>query len=189
MTQEYTTAYRFFDERGGKLVSRYGQLTWPRPNGKPGRWVKHDGPCVLCESGLHASPTPFAALREAQGWVMGRVHADGIGSQCADKFSAKRMRIVTIFDRRHVVGLAALAAAMSLKYYEAKHKGTAPRKAIEAAIAWIRNPSAAAADAAWRAAAAAWRNKFNALAVELLDLEPDQIADWLTKKLTTSAFA
>ena len=179
MTTKYIiTAYRFFEERGGKLVSRYGKQTWPRPNGKPGRWVKHDGPCVLCSSGLHASPTPFDALREAQGWVMGRVHADGIGSQCADKFSAKRMRIVTIFDRRHVVGLAALAAAMSLKYYEDKHEGKAPRKAIEAAIEWIRNPSAAA-----------WRNKFNALAVELLDLEPDQIADWLTKKLTTSAFA
>src|SRR3990167_1397899 len=115
-------AYRFFCEKDGALVSRYGSQTWPQPKGgKPGRWVEHDGPCVLCKSGLHAATTVFNALQEAQGWVMGRVRAESIGAQGGQKFSAGRMRIEKIIDRRHVVGLATLAASMALKYYEAQH--------------------------------------------------------------------
>lgn len=38
-----------------------------RPVPPDGEWLTHDGVCVLCESGLHASRDPFDALYHAPG--------------------------------------------------------------------------------------------------------------------------
>lgn len=39
--------------------SIYQNFTWPLPvNGKPGAWLTHDGPVVLCQSGLHLATDP-----------------------------------------------------------------------------------------------------------------------------------
>ncbi len=73
-------------------------------NGDPippiGKWLRHKGPVVPCESGLHASPTAFNALQYAPGNFCHRVylrrnltpHGDPI-----DKYAAsERMRIASI---------------------------------------------------------------------------------------------
>jgi hypothetical protein len=161
MAKDTITAWRFFERNGegDGLKSRNGVLVWPMPNGKPGKWITHAGPVVLCQSGLHASPTVLEALFERQGYILGKVEARKIAVKKPEKFVARQMRLVRVYEREYVVGLGIVGASLALKHFENQYPNDdRPREAIRAAIEWAKSgtPAAdAAAAAADRAADAA----------------------------------
>ena len=55
-----------------------------------GEWLEHSGTLVMCESGLHASPTPFEALQYAPGNVLCEVEMTrrGFAGNAEDVFSS-----------------------------------------------------------------------------------------------------
>ena len=69
-----------------------------RPVPPVGEWLVHDGPMVMCESGLHASRHPFDALTYASGPVLCLVDCDEIEAEENDKLVCRRRRIVARFD-------------------------------------------------------------------------------------------
>ena len=207
------TAYRFFDRAvNGSLKSRYGSVTWPAPTSRPGKWVRHHGPLALCASGLHASPTILASLQNAQGTVLGRVEARGIGPADPGKFCAREMRVVQVWGDRHLRAIACAAAISALPIYERSVPGDRRvRACIEAIVGWLRTGAqpknlaaaraaardaarararawAAAWDAARSAAGAAsgdsaWNADFDLTALRLLSLPEDALARELEKLL------
>ena len=82
------TAYHFVGAtlRDGRLIP------------EDGVWLEHDGPVEMCQSGLHASPTPWDALRYAPGPVLCEVEIDGIEFRDADKVVGRRRRILRRVD-------------------------------------------------------------------------------------------
>src|SRR5574343_148563 len=69
-----------------------------RPVPPDGEWLVHDGPMVMCKSGLHASRHPFDALAYAPGPVLCLVDCDEIEAEENDKLVCRRRRIVARFD-------------------------------------------------------------------------------------------
>ena len=138
-----------------------------RPVPSDGEWLVHDGPVVLCESGLHASPTPWEALRYAPGPVLCEVEIDGEIVRGDDKMAATRRRIVRRVDLTEVLRAYARDEARRVL-----HLWDAPnvvREYLETGDETIRAAARdAARDAAW---AAAW-DRFNALALSALPQEP-----------------
>ena len=146
-----------------------------RPVPPDGAWLEHEGPLEMCASGLHASPTPWQALRYAPGAVLCEVEVEGIGAQDDDKVVARRRRIVRrvdvtepcrAFARQQALSVAHLWAIPEVvrRYLET---GEESLRAAARAAAW------AAAGDAWDAARAAARDAagrdFDALALAALD--------------------
>lgn len=75
-----------------------GNLRDGRPVPLDGEWLIHDGPVVMCESGLHASRHPFDALQYAPGDVLCLVECDDIVEEGSDKFVCRLRRIIARFD-------------------------------------------------------------------------------------------
>ena len=69
-----------------------------RPVPPDGEWLVHDGPMVMCKSGLHASRHPFDALTYAPGPILCLVDCDEIDAEDVDKLVCRRRRIVARFD-------------------------------------------------------------------------------------------
>lgn len=85
---ETVMAYHFVGDR----------LRDGRPVPPDGAWLEHDGPLVLCETGLHASRHPFDALGYAPGPILCRVEIGGTIIESEDKLVAVRRRIVARAD-------------------------------------------------------------------------------------------
>ena len=130
-----------------------------RPVPKDGQWLEHEGPIALCESGLHASRSPFDALRYAPGPVLCLVECDGVEDEESDKVVCRRRRIIARRDMTEYLRWFARSQGLSVVHlWEAPDvvldwlmtgdKGL--RRAAEAAAAY-----AAAAAAAYAAAEAA----------------------------------
>ena len=142
MTTATEIGWRFFVEKWGAIYSQHGDLKWPLPNDQPGVWMDFKGQCQLCKSGLHASPTIFDALQERQGYILGKVEAQGIQERDETKFSARSMRVLTLYEKEHIVGLAVLAAIMCFsKSKEKVSNDEKPLLAINGCLNWIENPS------------------------------------------------
>jgi len=138
-----------------------------RPVPPVGEWLVHDGPMVMCKSGLHASRHPFDALTYAPGPILCLVDCDEIAAEDADKLVCRRRRIVARFDATTILRAFARRCAL-----EVIHLWQAPQvvrnyltgddslRAAAWAAAWAAASDAAryaAWDAAWDAAmAAAW---------------------------------
>ena len=136
-------------------------------NGEPipgkGKWLKHDGDVIPCESGLHASPTPFDALQYAPGEMLHQVELRGTiipHGNPLDKFAASERKILATIDCTPIVRLFARRVALDVI-----HLWNAPSVVKEyletgdeskRAAAWDA-ARAAAWDAAWDAARAAAR--------------------------------
>ncbi len=135
-------------------------------DGKPipadGEWLTHDGPAVICETGLHASKRPAHALDYAPGATLCYVECDDVRDEQADKFVCARRRIVKRIDATDLFRAYARSEALRVihlweapeivrQYLETGDESlrTAARDAARDA-AW-----AAARDAAWTAARAA----------------------------------
>ena len=132
-----------------------------------GKWKKCHEALVMCGTDFHASPTPLDSLEYVYGEVWTEVEARGEVLEDGDKFAASEMRIVRILDQEAIFRRFAIACAKRcLPNFEEKYPDDArPRKAIEAAEAFLKNPTdanRAARSAAWSAAWSAereWQTK------------------------------
>lgn len=154
MKTKTTTGYKFVTS---KMKSMNGDQKW-----KMGKWYKHEGKLEICKSGFHASPTPLDSLEYIYGnrWFV--VEARGEIQQDGNKFVASEMRLVQeIPVKKVVLPFAIFCARRCLANYEKKYPDDSrPRKAIEAAEKYMKNPTEenriAARSAADAAGSAAW---------------------------------
>ena len=119
-----------------------------RPIPADGEWLVHEGPIVICESGLHASLHPFDALQYALGPVLCRVECDGVEDEARDKFVCRRRRIVARADVTETLRYFARMQALSVV-----HLWDAPDVVLDYLMTGDESSRAAAWDAAWEAAA------------------------------------
>jgi len=162
---EIIKGYRFVTDN---LKSEHGDVQW-----EIGKWRKCEGELALCENGFHASESPLDSLNYPFGTRWFKCEAQGKVLKDGDKFCASKMRLVQEIPERVLRQFAIDCASYVLPIFE-KYcpNDNRPRLAIEAAQAYLDNPSdenaqkraaarAAAGDAAWDAAwaaagAAAW---------------------------------
>ena len=141
---------------------------------KVGEWKVWDGPLRMCKSGFHFSKEPVGSLDYAQyGSILCVVEWKDEGETQDTKTVCHEMRVVKMVDRDTVCRKFAIACARHvLPIYEKDYpKDERPRQAIEAAEAFLNDPSkknrermAAAQAAAWAAARAAARDAAQAAA-------------------------
>ena len=147
-----------------------------RPVPPDGEWLEHDGAVVMCESGLHASLTPWQALQYAPGAVLCRVELDGDIQTDSDKMVGRRRRILARVDLTDAMRAYARAeASRVLHLWDAPQvvkdylaTGDESIRYAARAAAWAAAGAAARA-AARTAARAASRDRFNALADAALE--------------------
>jgi hypothetical protein len=156
-----------------------------RPVPKDGEWLVHDGKCVICESGLHASRDPFDALKYAPGNTLCKVVCEDIADEQKDKLVCHRRKIVKRINAGTLLRRFACDMALSVAHlwdmpqvvreYLETIDETKRAAAWDAAWAAAWDAAGAAAGAAARAAAraAAWdaagaaaKSRFNALVVD-----------------------
>ena len=136
-----------------------------RPVPADGEWLEHEGPVVLCESGLHFSIDPFDALQYAPGPTLCIVEVEEYIFD-HDKGAAKRRKIIKRIDatelcrtfaRQRALSVAHLCPSLPSVVIEYLKTGNedlrAAAWATAEAAAWAAN---AAAWAAWAARAAEW---------------------------------
>jgi hypothetical protein len=124
-----------------------------RPVPADGEWLAHDGPLVLCESGLHFSVHPFDALTYAPGETLCLVECDGDVTQEGDKGVCRRRRIVARMDATELLRYFARMQALSVIHLWADP----PDVVLDYLMTGDEVLGAAASDAAMAAAsAAAW---------------------------------
>jgi hypothetical protein len=164
-----TTQWKFLRQRGEKIASEHGDQEWTG-----GEWYEVEGWIHACVNGFHCSPGILAALGYVQGEILAEVETAGDADVLDDKSAHRKMRIIRAWKwtKKDSVQLAVFAAEKVLSVFEDSRPGDQrPRQAIEAAKAWLANPSeanryvanvadVAAADAnasaAYDAASAAW---------------------------------
>ena len=163
--------YRFVTDN---LNSQHNDYQW-----KIGKWKKleNNRPLILCENGLHASRQPLDSLNYCFGTKWFHCEAKGEIIEGNDKFCAREMRLTkeipTLVIKRFAIEAAKHVLPIHEKFCSNDKR---PRKAIEAAEAYLETPSKenlnilnkaidAAWDAAWDAARAArdkewqWQNR------------------------------
>jgi hypothetical protein len=132
--------WKFLKQRDGEIVSAHGSQEWT-----PGEWNEVSGEIIACENGFHCSPGILAALIYVKGEILAEVEVAGESVTESDKSAHQKMRIVKAYywTRKDSVQLAVLAAEKVLSIFEDARPGDDyPRKAIEAAKAWLADPSA-----------------------------------------------
>ena len=163
--------YKFLRHINGKIWSANGDCTW-----KVGAWKRRTGEIELCENGFHCSQKPLDALSYVKGEIIAQVEVAGLSDIGHDKECWQRMKIIHAWHwaKEDSVALAIFAAEKVIGLYEKQYPGDdRPRKAIEAAKAYLENP-ARAADAARAAAYAAYAAKEKIL---------DEINEWIIARL------
>lgn len=176
ITTKTEPLWKFLRLLDGKIVSQHGDATWTIGKSKYAQGV-----IIACENGFHASPGILAALGYVKGEVLAQVTVSGDSDVQSDKSAHRSMTIVRAWrwTQRDSIMLAVYAAELVLDVFEQKHPGDErPRKAIEAAKAWLANPSADAARAAADAADAAAR-----AAADVADELKARIEAWLQAHL------
>ena len=145
-----------------------------RPVPPDGKWLIHKGNIKMCDSGLHASLTPFDALQYAPGSILCRVRYGGRVILGDDKLVCTRRLIEARFAATELMRSFARKRALSVihlweapdvvkKYMETGDESL--RSAVWSA-AWSAARAAAwsaACDAASDAARAAAATEFNNL--------------------------
>ena len=146
-----------------------------RPVPFDGEWLEHNGPLVMCQSGLHWSPTPWEALQYAPGAVLCEVEGDGEMLEDSDKRCSRRRRIIRRVNLTEVCRKFAQEQALSVIHlWKApeivrRFLDTGDESIRVAARAAARAAAGAARDAARDAAEAAAKKRFNQLALAALD--------------------
>jgi len=149
------TRYKFL--RTG-YKSENGDHKW-----KVGKWYEYDGDIEMCESGFHCSKGIYQAFSYVQGEILAEVEVAGKHEVQDDKEVWEKMRVVRSWKwtKKDSVLFAIFAARLVLKNFEKEFPcDDRPRKAIEAAEVYAKNPTEknreAAESAAWAAESAAW---------------------------------
>jgi hypothetical protein len=135
------------------LKSDHGNIKWVK-----GKWQKHEGTLAMCSSGFHASELIPDAMRYVNCEMLAKVEVRGTHDTQEDKQVWSEMKIVEVHEwtKDNSVGMAIVAAELVLHIYEDKYpKDDRPRKAIEAAKAYLKDHSAKSQTAAANAANAA----------------------------------
>ena len=157
------------------LKSGVGDMTW-----KVGTWHNHKGKLDMCTSGLHASVRAIDAMRYVDCEILALVEVRGKHLKQDDKQCWSEMRVVKAYrwEKPDSVAMAIYSAELVIGEYEKRYPDDKrPRRAIEAAKAWLENPTEenrAAASAAKAAADAA------ASAAVL-----DKVEAWIQARITT----
>ena len=147
------------------MKSSHGNIIW-----KKGKWQVHKGDIELCNSGLHASKLLVDAIQYVTPGIICKVEYKGDYKEQQDKFVCTEMRVIETyrFTKRKAVEFSIYCARQCLKNFEKELlDDKRPRKAIEAAENWLKNPtkkniqlaeSAAqsATQSAWSAESAVW---------------------------------
>ena len=122
-----------------------------RPIPPDGEWLVHEGPIVICESGLHASRHPFDTLQCAPGNTLCVVECEDVVAEQDDKLVCRRRMIVKRADATDMLRTFARQCALDVI-----HMWDAPqvvRDYLTTGDETLRAAAMAAADAAARAAA------------------------------------
>jgi len=133
--------------------SYFGDHKW-----KLNKWYKVKTPLEMCKHGFHCSELIQDALYWVRGCILAKVEVKGESIVGDDKQCWSQMRIVKTWPWTKIenVKLAIFAARLVLhKFEEAYPNDARPRKAIEAAEAWLANPCEETREAAMEAADAA----------------------------------
>ena len=147
------------------MKSSHGSIKW-----KKGKWFIEDN-ISICNRGFHASENVIHAMGYVSCEVLAKVEVRGEVIRQDDKQVWSEMRIVEAYEwtKEDSVNLAIYAAELVIDIYEKKYPNDdRPRKAIEAAEAYLKNPSADAAYAADAAADAARAAAYAAAKEEIL---------------------
>lgn len=127
-----------------------------RPVPKDGEWLHHDGPVVLCKSGLHGSRRPWHALQYAPGTVLCYVECRGDIHEYDDKLVCRERRIIMRADVTETLRFFARMQALSVIHL---HRECPPDVVLDYLMTGDESIRAAACDtamaAAWDAASAA----------------------------------
>ena len=143
------TAYKFL--RKG-MKSNYDGSKW-----ELGVWREVHAPVRECE-GLNCSKMIPDALGYVKGEILAKVEYGGKVIDSGDKLTCQKMRVVESWKcgKMESIKMAVFAALLVLPIFEKKYPDDdRPRKAIEAAEAWINRPTKKNANAAAYAARAA----------------------------------
>ena len=149
------------------LASAHGNHKW-----KIGKWYKVTGMPELCINGFHASERILDAMSYVAPAYIAQVEVRGKSVIECDKQCWSEMRVTQAWkwEKNDSVSLSIYVANLVLKNFEKKNPNDKrPRKAIEAARKWLKNPteknqSAArsAESAAESAESAAWSAAWSA---------------------------
>ena len=136
-----------------------------RPVPQDGKWLVHQGPLVICQSGLHASLDPFDALQYAPGPILCLVECDGDIHHQRDKLVCRRRRIVARRDATEGLRYFARMQALSVA-----HLWEPPDVVLDYLMTGDEVNRDAALSAAWAAAlSAAWSAAWSAARDAALD--------------------
>lgn len=140
-----TLRYKFLNLFDGELRSSVGDQTW-----QLGAWEEVAGEPELCKYGFHCCERPYDALNYVKGNILARVEVGGMVTPGSDKEAWQKMSVADARYWRKVdsVRLAVFCAELVLHLYEKRYPDDKrPRAAIDAAKAWVENPSVSAVDA------------------------------------------
>jgi hypothetical protein len=127
-----------------------------------GKWLKHSGKLVMCESGYHASKRLIDALQYAPGDTICRVEVRGTIIHDSDKMVASERRCLWAIDGKDVLRRSTRLCALDVidkwdapeivrRYLET---GDESIRADARAAAWAAGAARSAGVAAWAAAIA-----------------------------------
>ena len=124
-----------------------------------GKWHKISGTLKICSKGFHASENIIDAMGFVNAEVLAKVEVRGESIVQDNKQCWSEMKIIKAYEwtKKDSVSLAVYAAELVIGIYEKEYPNDKrPRQAIEAAKAWLKNPTEKNSRAAARAAEAAW---------------------------------
>ena len=130
------TRYKFI--RTG-YKSNLGNHKW-----KVGKWYTHEGGLDMCNAGFHCSKGIYQASSYVRGEILTKVEVEGNCIVENDKEVWGKMRIIKSWKwtKKDSVLLGIYAAKLVLKNFEKEYPSDdRPRKAIEAAEKYVRNPT------------------------------------------------
>ena len=120
--------------------NEYGNIQW-----KLNEWVHQDGVIIACKNGLHASKRVIEAIQYVNCEILAEVEVKGKSDLSEnDKECWSDMRIIKAYkwEKEDSVKLAIFAAELVIDNYEKEYPNDdRPRKAIEAAKNWLKNPT------------------------------------------------
>ena len=153
-----------------------------------GEWLVHDGPLVVCKSGLHTSKHVFDALRWAPGPRLHRVQLLGElqpHGEPIDKYVGRRRRIIASLDATEL--LRGYARWCALRVIDLWNAPPVVREFLTTGDERLRD---AAWDAAWAAArAAAWAAEDAAWAAAWAARDAAWAAAWAAEAAARAARA